>query len=108
MSTLYYDFTLTDGTIKTLLKNQSVSFEERKQTSINVADADGAITIPITEIGTVIALLVESEGEITLTVNGQAISVSSFFFVTLSALTSLTVACSDATGKLVTVTVWGS
>jgi len=104
----YYSFSVSDGIIKRKLSSIQFSFSHRAVLSRNVNSGDSTVTIDLTDFSTVVAVLVTSTKSITLTVNGQAISVTNFLFMEVSALTSLTVACSDATGSDVEIVIWGT
>jgi len=108
MSGLYYSFELNDSVVKEVLSNEQVTFDERKSITRNVNSGDSTVTVDLTELGTIGALHIKTSGSITVTLNGQALAVNSFLFVTLDDLTSLTLACSDTDGYEVTVTLWSA
>lgn len=104
----YYSFSISDGIIKKQLESVQFAFDHKTVLSRNINNADSTVTIDLTDFTTVVAVLVTSTLDITLTVNGVAVAVTNFLFMEVSALASLTVACSDATGSEVEIVVWGT
>ncbi len=104
----YYSFNISDGSLKKEIASTQFNFTHKSGLKRNVNSADSIITVDISDFTTVTAVMVISTLAITLTVNGTAIAVTNFLFMEVSALTSLTVACTDATGSEVEIVVWGT
>ena len=106
MSILYFSASFRDGDIRRNFEGQEVSFYDKKGLSRNINNADGSVSIDISALGTVKALLISSDKPITATINAQDVLVEDFVFMTLAGLTSLSVSCSDVTGAQVSVRIW--
>ena len=104
----YYSFSISDGVLKKQLSSEQFSFDHNSVLSRNINSGDATVTVDLTDFTTVVAVMVTSTLGITLTVNGVAIALTNFLFMEVSALTSLTVACSDVTGSEVEIIVWGT
>ena len=104
----YYSFSVRDGSLKKEIASTQFNFTHKGVLDRNVNNADSIVTVDISEFTTVTAVMVLSSLPITLTVNGVAIAVTNFLFMEVSALTSLTVACTDTTGSEVEIVVWGT
>jgi len=105
-SAVYYDFKIADASLEKELKSQSIEFDYKKVLKRNIKSVDGDITIVLTGLGTIAAILITTDKAITVKIDSNAVSVTKFIFID-GTLTTLAVACSDATGALVEVTVWG-
>jgi hypothetical protein len=108
LSTVYYSFDVSDTLIKKNISSQEISFAKRTLFNRNVKDTDGDVTVDLSNVGTAKGVYVKTDIEISLKVNGNIIPVTSFLFMTISALTTLAVACSDTNGASVEIVVWGS
>ena len=89
MGTLYYNLNLKDDILEKELKNQTVSFDQRKTITRNIKNADGSVTIDLTDLGTEAALYIKTSLAITVTINGQAVEVVDLLFMELAGLTAL-------------------
>ena len=104
----YYSFDIADGLIKRKLSSIQFTFSHKYVLSRNINNADSTVTIDLTDFTTILAVMVISTKDITLTINGTGIAITNFLFMEVSSLTSLTVACSDTTGSQVEVVIWGT
>jgi len=107
MSTLYYDVDLKDSETRKTLSNQTIEYSEKRFQSLLIKSSDGDVSVSISDLGTISGLYIKSTGEITATINGQSISIADFVLMSLTALTSLSIACSDTDGFQVDVMIWG-
>ncbi len=106
MSILYFSASFRDGGIRKSFEGQEVSFYDKKSISRNINNADGAVTVDISALGSVKALLISCDKPITVTINTEDILVKDFAFMTLIELTALGITCTDVTGAQVNVTIW--
>jgi len=104
----YYSFEIADGLIKKKLSSVQFTFSHKSILSRNINNADSTVTIDLSDFTTILAVMVISTKDITLTVNGIGIAITNFLFMEISTLTSLTVACSDVTGSQVEIVIWGT
>jgi len=107
-ASVYYNFKIADPSISKELRSQQVAFDNKKALKRNVKSGDGDVSVTLTGLGTIAALLVITDLDISLKIDGNTIPVSSFYFSELSELTSLAIACADTDGAEVEVTVWGA
>lgn len=104
---LYYTIALNDSLNIVNNKDLPVSFTSREALSRNIKAADGTVTFDLTKIGAVKSVYIETTLSMTVTINGQAITVTKTLFLE-GVITSLTFACSDATtGANMKAIVWG-
>lgn len=108
MGTLYYNLNLKDDILEKELKNQTVAFDQRTTLSRNIKNADGSVTIDLTDLGTEVALYIKTSLGISVTINGQAVEVVDILFMELDGLTSLAISCADATGAEIDVVIWAN
>lgn len=104
----YYSFDIADGIIKKKLSSIQFTFSHKSVLSRNVNNADGIVTIDLSDFTTILVVMVISTKDITFTINGTGIAVTDFLFMEVSSLTSLTVACSDTDGSQVEIVIWGT
>lgn len=103
-----YQFQIADNLLKKVVSDATFSFDNKIVQSINIIDTDSTITITLTELVIVKALLINSAKAITVTINGQAISFDDFLFMKVTALTSLTIETAETTKHAVEIVLWGS
>ena len=104
----YYSFNIADDSLKKEISSTQFNFTHKSELNRVVNNADGIITVDLSDFATVTALMVTTTLAISLVVNGVAVLVENFLFTELTDLTSLTVACSDATGSTVKIIAWGT
>ena len=106
MSILYFSANFRDSDGKKSFEDQEVSFYDKKTLSRNINSADGAVSIDISALGDVKALLISCDKPITVIINTQDTLVEDFVFMTLAGLTSLSISCTDADGAQVNIGIW--
>ncbi len=106
MSILYFSASFRDNEIRKSFEDQEVSFYDKKSLSRNINNADGSVSIDISALGTIKALLISCDIPITAIINTEDVLIENFVFMTLAGLTSLSISCSDATGAQVDIRIW--
>ena len=106
MSILYFSMNFRDGDFRKFFEDQEISFYDKKSLSRNINNADGSVSVDISALGDVKALLISCDKPITATINAQAVLVEDFVFMTLVELTSLSILCTDVTGAQVDIRIW--
>ena len=101
MDNLYYTLLTTDLVSNKELKNIAVPFGQRKMVSRNVKFADSPITVDMSEVGKVVAILVVTSLPITITSNIGTVKITDIFFATIeSDITSLTIGRESVSGDV--------
>ncbi|KKL19257.1 hypothetical protein LCGC14_2467310 [marine sediment metagenome] len=108
MSTsVYYNLKVVDSLIEKELKSQSFSFDNKAVLKRIIKSSDGDVSVPLTGLGNTVGVLITSTKAISVKIDGNTVPVSKLLYMESGTLTSLAIACSDATGSAVEAVVWG-
>ena len=105
---LYYSVSLKDPIIELSVDNSSVTFDYRGVFTKNIKSSDGDVVIPLTGLGTLKALYISTDKQISAEINGNpGIEIAKTLFIELNGLSSLTISCTDVSGAEVNIILWG-
>jgi len=102
---LYYDLTIDN--LRKDFERKEISYTEELKDVRNLKDTDSTWTIDLTKFTTEKFLYIETDGEVTATINGGAIIVNGKIFMEINGLTSLTISTASTTDISVEVAIFG-